>query len=74
MPFTLERLDRDGLRWDVTTDGKCYEVNLANESCTCSHWHFRLVDKPFGERRCKHIDACREAFTNRIISALKNNT
>lgn len=74
MPSTLKRLDRDGLRWEVATKGAVYSVDLSEESCTCPHWTFRLIDKPVGKRRCKHVLECREAFTNRIILALKNNS
>ena len=74
MPSTLKRLDRDGLLWEVATKGTVYSVNLSDESCTCPHWTFRLIDKPVGSRRCKHVLECREAFTNRIILALKNNS
>jgi hypothetical protein len=61
------------MRWEVRSGKDIYQVDLFDSICSCSHWKFRLFDKPEAERRCKHIEAARERAFQAVIDKLKES-
>ena len=72
-PFTLKQTNSTfpPLRWEVRSGSDRYQVDLLDSICSCSHWRFRLFDKPEEERRCKHIIAAREKAIDIVIKSMK---
>ena len=68
-PFTLKQTDSKfpPMRWQVKGGEATYNVDLLDSVCDCSHWRFRLFDKPEPERRCKHIEAARQHAIDLVI-------
>lgn len=60
------------LRWKVESAKEGYAVNLADDSCTCSHWVFRLAKNEGEARRCKHIHLARTRLLDSFIAEEKN--
>jgi hypothetical protein len=59
------------LRWKVESAKEGYAVNLADDSCTCSHWVFRLAKNEGEARRCKHIHLARTRLLDSFIAQEK---
>lgn len=55
------------LRWKVESDKDGYAVNLADDTCTCNHWLYRLSKNEGAARRCKHIHLARERLLDSFI-------
>ena len=60
------------MRWKVESDKDGYTVNLADDSCTCNHWIYRLCKNQGEARRCKHINLARNYLLNTFIESQKN--
>ena len=56
------------LRWKVESDKDGYAVNLADDTCTCNHWLYRLSKNEGVARRCKHINLARERLLDSFIA------
>ena len=55
------------MRWKVESEKDGYAVNLAEDTCTCSHWVFRLSKNTGAARRCKHIEIARNRLLDYFI-------
>jgi hypothetical protein len=51
----------------VESDKDGYAVNLADDTCTCNHWLYRLSKNEGAARRCKHIHLARERLLDSFI-------
>jgi hypothetical protein len=51
----------------VESDKDGYAVNLADDTCTCNHWVYRLSKNEGAARRCKHINLARERLLDSFI-------
>ena len=60
------------MRWKVESEKDGYAVNLADDSCTCSHWAYRLFKNTGEARRCKHIHLARQRLLDMFIESEKN--
>lgn len=59
------------LRWKVESDKDGYAVNLGDDTCTCSHWVYRLSKNKGAARRCKHILIARNRLLDMFIAREK---
>ena len=60
------------MRWKVMSDKDAYSVDLAEDTCTCNHWVYRLSRNKGDARRCKHINIARGHLLDMFISYEKN--
>jgi hypothetical protein len=62
----IERYDAAGrfLVESETREGQHHCVDIIHEQCSCEDYQFR-------NRRCKHLDACREVFLDDILSRIR---
>ena len=60
------------MRWKIESDKGGYVVNLADDSCTCNHWVYRLSKNKGEARRCKHINIGRNHLLDTFIENQKS--
>jgi hypothetical protein len=61
------------LRWKVESEKDGYVVNLAEDTCTCNHWLYRLSKNEGSARRCKNINLARERLLDSFITYQKTS-